>query len=59
KELDPRVEPVGFETDADGRTVVKVHQVVRDLSGNVVTDGFVEHIYLIENGLIKSMDIRK
>ena len=59
KALDPHVEPVGFDTDETGRTVVKVHQVVRDLSGNVISDGMVEHIYLIEDGLIKSMDIRE
>jgi hypothetical protein len=57
--IDPRVEPVGFETDETGRTAVKVHQVVRDLEGNVVVDGMVEHVYLIENGLIKSMEIRQ
>jgi hypothetical protein len=57
--IDPSVEPVGFDTDETGRTVVKVHQVVRDLEGNVVVDGMVEHIYLIEDGLIKSMEIRQ
>ena len=32
--IDPHVEPVGFDTDETGRTVVTVHQVVRDLDGN-------------------------
>jgi hypothetical protein len=32
---------------------------VRDLEGNVVVDGMVEHVYLIEDGLIKSMEIRQ
>jgi ketosteroid isomerase-like protein len=57
--IDPRVEPVGFETDEDGRTVIKVHQVVRDLEGTVVVDGLVEHVYVVEDGLIKSMEIRE
>jgi SnoaL-like domain len=57
--IDPHVEPVGFDTDEMGRTVVKVHQVVRNLSGKVISEGMVEHVYLIENGLIKSMEIRK
>lgn len=57
--IDPRVEPVGFDTDETGRTVVKVHQVVRDLEGNVIAEGRVDHIYLIEDGLIKSMEIRQ
>src|SRR5882672_2608234 len=46
--IDPRVEPVSFDTDEAGHTVVKVHQVVRDLEGNVIADGMVEHVYLTE-----------
>jgi hypothetical protein len=57
--VDPHVEPVGFDTDGMGRTVVKVHQVVRDLEGNVISEGMVEHVYLIEGGLIKNMEIRQ
>jgi len=41
-----------------GRIAVHVHQVVRDLGGNVISEGMVEHVYLIEDGLIKSMEIR-
>lgn len=55
----PHVEPVGFDTDETGRTVVNAHQVVRDLEGNVISEGMVEHVYLIEDGLIKSMEIRE
>jgi hypothetical protein len=57
--IDPRVEPVEFETDAAGRTVVRVHQVVRNPAGAVIADGPVEHIYTITDGLITCMDIRK
>jgi hypothetical protein len=57
--IDPSVEPVGFDTDETGRAVVKVHQMVRDLEGNVIAEGMVEHVYLIEDGLIKSMEIRQ
>ncbi len=55
--INPHVDPVGFATDATGRTVVQVHQVVRDLAGNVIADGLVEHVYLFEDGLIKHMEI--
>src|SRR4029453_11288029 len=48
--LDPRVEPGDFATDARGRTIVKVHQVVRDRQGHVVLDVVVEHAYTIERG---------
>jgi ketosteroid isomerase-like protein len=57
--IDPHVEPRGFKTEADGRIVVEVHQVVRDLDGNVLSDGEVQHVYLIQAGLIMSMEIRK
>lgn len=57
--VDPHVEPTRFEDDADGRTVVTVHQVVRDLSGNVVADGMVQHVYSMRDGLVKSMEIRE
>jgi hypothetical protein len=57
--IDPRVEPVGFDTDSAGRTVVRVHQVVRNPAGAVISDGVVEHLYTIADGLITRMDIRK
>jgi len=56
--VDPHVEPVNFETADDGRIIVHVHQVVRDLSGNVILDQMVQHIYSIDDGLIKSMEIQ-
>ena len=57
--IDPHVEPVGFETEDDGRIAVSVHQTVRDLSGKVMMDRMVEHVYRIEDGLIQSMEIRE
>jgi ketosteroid isomerase-like protein len=57
--LDPHVEPKAFETEESGRTAVSVHQVVRDLSGKLLVDQMVEHVYLIEEGLIRSMEIRE
>jgi ketosteroid isomerase-like protein len=55
--IDPTVEPVGFSTDQEGRTVVSARQVVRDLHGRVVSDGMVVHAYRIQDGLIRSMEI--
>ena len=59
KEIDPNVEPRGFEEKGDGKVEVNVHQVVKDLQGSVLFDGMVKHIYAFEDGLIKSMDIEK
>lgn len=57
--IDPRVEPTGFSTGADGEIVVEVRQTVRDLHGVVLVDQMVGHIFRIENGLITRFDIRE
>lgn len=56
-EIDPRVEPASFHPEADGRCLVRVHQVVRDLAGAVLADGHVGHRFTIESGLIRSMEV--
>jgi len=38
---------------------VKVYQVVRDIAGSLLIDRMVEHIYTIEGGLIRRMEIRE
>ena len=55
--LNPRVYPVQVSEDDFGRVVVDVHQVVRNLDGVIVLDQMVRHVYVVENGLIKSMEI--
>ncbi|WP_158941552.1 nuclear transport factor 2 family protein [Granulicella sp. S190] len=56
--LDPHVEPIDFTAEPDGRTTVHVHQVVRELNGKVLVDQMVQHVYLVEDGLIRNMEIR-
>jgi hypothetical protein len=56
--VDPHVEPLGFESDGLG-LIVNVHQVVRDLAGTILMDRMVQHVYLIEDGLIRRMEIRE
>ncbi len=56
--LDPHVDPVTFSDESDGRISIEVHQVVRDLSGNVLQDRMLEHVYSLKDGLIASMEIR-
>jgi hypothetical protein len=58
-QLNPRVEPRGFLTDPTGAVVVDVHQVVRDLSGNLLAERMVQHVYRLNQDLIQSMDIRE
>ncbi len=56
--IDPRVEPKAFATLADGRVAVEVHQVVRSLSGELLKEQMVQHVYRLEGGLIRAMEIR-
>jgi hypothetical protein len=56
--LDPHVEPVNMEEDETGRIVVDVHQVIRDLSGSVLKDQMVQHVYSFREGLVERMEIR-
>ena len=55
--ISPTVEPRGFGRDPEGRVVVCVHQVVRDLDGNVRSDGDVRHVYTLIDGAVSRMDI--
>lgn len=57
--INPHVEPKTFTPDSDGRIVVGVHQVVRELSGKILMDRMVEHVYTLKDGLIQTMDIRE
>jgi hypothetical protein len=57
--IDPQVEPQRFQLDENGRIIVDVHQVVRNLEGNVLVDQMVQHLYRFEDNLIKRMDIRE
>jgi hypothetical protein len=56
--VDPHVEPVAFSDGPGGEVIVDVHQVVRDLDGNLLADREVGHVFRIENGLVKRFDIR-
>ena len=57
--LDPHVDPVSFAADEQGRIIVEVHQVVHDIAGKLLFDRMVEHVYSIEAGLIRNMQIRE
>jgi nuclear transport factor 2 (NTF2) superfamily protein len=56
--MDPHVEPVEISPNGQGEVAVKVHQVVRDLKGNLLADRLVTHIFQLRNGLIQRFDIR-
>lgn len=55
--IDPRVTPVRVTNDARGRALVDVHQVVRDLTGTVIVDQMIRHVYELRDGKVARMEI--
>ena len=59
KEFDPHVEPLEVIDQEGGTTDVKVHQLVKSLGGDVLSDSEVWHVYTIANGLIERMELKR
>lgn len=57
QEFDPNVDPVEIVELNGGIAKVRVHQLVKSLSGDVLFDGEVWHIYTVLKNLILRMDI--
>ena len=55
--FDPHVEPVEVLAHGSGKIDVRVHQIVRSLGGEVLSDSEVWHVYTVANGLIERMDL--
>ena len=53
----PQVDPMHVTQRDDGATVVEVHQVVRNLEGEVLLDETVRHVFQIDEGLVTRFDI--
>ena len=58
-EIQPRVDPVHFESLPDGRVRVRVAQTVRDLEDNLLFDGEVNHTYTFRGDRIAKMEIEE
>jgi hypothetical protein len=56
-EINPAVQPIAIQERPDGNLEVTVDQKVKDLQGNALFDGIVKHIYTLEDGLLRRMDI--
>jgi|SRR5215469_14645788 len=57
QEFDPHVEPIEVIDRGAGKTDVRVHQLVKSLDGEVLSDSEVWHSYTIADGLIERMDL--
>ncbi|MEH2299087.1 nuclear transport factor 2 family protein [Nostoc sp.] len=58
-EFDPYVEVLQIIDREAGKADVKVHQLVKNLKGDVLSDTELWHVYTIANGLIEGMDIKE
>ena len=59
QEIDPQVEPLAVTERADGRLAVTVRQVVRSADGQLLSDAEVAHVYRLDDGLIRRMDVEE
>src|SRR6201987_2735668 len=56
-EFDPHVEPLAITEGDGGKVRVRVHQLVRSLQGDVLSDSEVLHVFTVNTGLIAAMDL--
>jgi hypothetical protein len=56
-EFDPHVEPVAMAEEDGGKTRVRVHQLVKSLRGDVLSDSEVLHVFTVSSGLIAAMEL--
>lgn len=56
EQIHSRVKPLKIETDQD-TVKIKVHQVVRDLNGNLLSDTIIDHVFHMQNGQVAEFDI--
>lgn len=55
--FDPHVEPLAITEQDGGKVRVRVHQLVKSLQGEVLSDSEVLHIFTVKSGLIAAMDL--
>ena len=56
-EFDPHVEPLAITEGDGGKVRVRVHQLVKSLRGDVLSDSEVLHIFIVNGDLIADMHL--
>ena len=56
-EFDPHVEPLAITEGDGGKVRVRVHQLVKSLQGDVLSDSEVLHVFTVNSGLIAAMEL--
>lgn len=55
--INPQLEIVKSEAVGNDRAALSIHQIVRDLDGNLLADKTVTHIFTFAGDLIKTFEI--
>lgn len=56
-EIDPKVVPISFEERPGEEISVGVHQIIKDLTGQILSDSQVKHVYNFDDGKVSKMII--
>jgi ketosteroid isomerase-like protein len=56
-EFDGHVEPLAITEEGEGKVRVRVHQLVKNLQGVVLSDSEVLHVFTMNGGLIAAMHL--
>ena len=56
-EFDPHVEPLAITEEDGGKVRVRVHQLVKSLQAEVLSDSEVLQVFTLNKGLIAAMDL--
>jgi len=56
-EFNPDVEPLEIIENGNGKVRVRVHQLVKSLQGDVLSDSEVLHVFTVNSGLIAAMNL--
>ncbi len=56
-EFDPHVEPLEITESGNGKVRVRVHQLVKSLQGDVLSDSEVLHVFTVNSGFISAMNL--
>ena len=57
EQIDPMVKPIITNVYPDDRVAVKVHQVIKNMEGQILSDTVLLHIYTFVNGKVHTMAI--
>jgi ketosteroid isomerase-like protein len=55
--IDPHLQPIQCDATEPGQVVVEVHQIIRDLLGNIISIKNVQHVFWFEDGRIRAMRV--